>query len=52
MSLRADRSAVAGLNDPKLWTAGKVRNHANLTKTAEELVAQWNAEHPDDPVED
>jgi hypothetical protein len=52
LGLRADRSAVAGLNDPKLWTAGKVHNHANLTKTTEDLVALWNEEHPDDLVED
>ena len=52
LGLRADRSAVAGLNDPKLWTAGKVQNHANLTKTTEELVAMWNEDHPDDPVEE
>jgi hypothetical protein len=52
LGLRADRSAIAGLNDPKLWTADKVQNHANLTKTTEELVAQWNEEHPDDLVEE
>lgn len=49
---RSDRGAVAGLNNPMLWTANKVSNHANMTKTTEELVAAWNAEHPDDPVED
>jgi len=48
---RADRGAVAGLDNPMLWTA-KVSNHANMAKTTKELMAAWNAEHPDDPVED
>jgi hypothetical protein len=50
LALRGDRAAVAGLNDPALWTASKVLNHANLNKTSDELVAQWNREHPDDRV--
>jgi hypothetical protein len=29
---------------------GTVLNQGNIGKTADELVAQWNAEHPDDPV--
>ncbi|MDY7041407.1 MAG: hypothetical protein SVX38_11140 [Chloroflexota bacterium] len=52
MSLRGDREAVAGLNNPLLWTADKVANRANMTKSADELVAQWDEEHPDDPVTD
>jgi hypothetical protein len=32
--------------------ASKVANHANLTKTAGELIAQWNQAHPNDPVTD
>ncbi len=51
LTLRGDRAAVAALNDPALWTAAVVHNHANLTRGADELVAQWNREHPDDPVE-
>lgn len=27
-----------------------IRNKANLGKSAEELIALWNADHPDDPV--
>ena len=50
LALRCDRAAVAALNDPTLWTAAKVSNHANMTKTSEELIAQWNKEHPDDLV--
>jgi len=52
MGIRADRGAVANLNNPRLWTAGKVSNHANLTKTTDQLIAAWNEEHPDDLVED
>ena len=50
LSLRGDRSAIADLNNPTLWSAGKVSNHAHLTKSPEELIALWNQEHPDDPV--
>lgn len=52
LQLRGDRGAVASLNNPQLWTAAKVLNHANLSKSADELVAQWDAAHPGDPVED
>jgi hypothetical protein len=30
---------------------GRMVNRGNVGKTADDLVAQWNAEHPDDPVE-
>ncbi len=52
MSLRGDRAAVALLNNPVLWTASKVINHANLTKGVIELLALWAELHPDDPVID
>ena len=52
LGLRVDRSAIAGLNDPRLWTAVKVTNHANLHKSPDDLVALWNSENPDDAVED
>ena len=52
MSVRADRGSIAGLSNPQLWTASKVTNHANISKTSDELVGQWDIEHPDDPVED
>jgi hypothetical protein len=52
MTLRSDRSAIATLNDPTLWTADKVTNHDNLSKSTEELVMQWNEENPDDQVVD
>jgi hypothetical protein len=52
VSVRGDRQAVAVLNNPVLWTATKVANHANLTKSADQLVDDWNLAHPDDPVAD
>ncbi len=52
MGIRADRGAVANLNNPTLWTAAKVSNHANMTKTIEELLTDWNEAHPDDPVKE
>jgi hypothetical protein len=39
------------LNTPHAFT-GRLRNPKNFGKTSRELVAQWNAEHPDDPVEE
>jgi len=52
LAIRGDRSAIAGLNNPTLWTADKVSNHANLSKDTDALVAQWNTDHPDDQVTD
>lgn len=51
LALRADRGAIAELNNPQLWTADKVVNHDNLSKTTEELYTIWNGKHPDDLVE-
>ncbi len=52
LSVRAEQPAVAALNNPKLWTADKVINYANLKKSSDELVGEWNYAHPDDPVVD
>jgi len=52
MRMRPHRSAIAELNDPTLWTADRVANHENLTKTMDELVMQWDQEHPGDTVVD
>jgi hypothetical protein len=30
----------------------KILNKGSIGKSADELAARWNAEHPDDPVED
>lgn len=50
LGLRADRGAVANLNNPQLWTAGKVANFANMSKTSDQLVEQWNVDNPGDQV--
>lgn len=39
------------LNAPNAFH-GRLRNKKNFGKTSHELVAQWNQEHPDDPVEE
>jgi hypothetical protein len=49
---RSDRGAIAHLNNPRLWTASKVANHANMSKSSAQLIQDWNAAHPDDPVEE
>jgi hypothetical protein len=47
---RPDPSMLRQLNDRTQFYA-KILNKANIGKSADELVAQWNLEHPDDPVE-
>lgn len=39
------------LNDPTRFRA-KILNKKNIGKSSEELVEQWDRDHPDDPVED
>ena len=48
---RPDPDMLRQLNDRGKFYA-KILNKANIRKTADELVAQWNKEHPDDPVEE
>ena len=48
---RPDPAMLRELNDRTQFYA-KILNKANIGKSAEELVAQWNMEHPDDPVEE
>jgi hypothetical protein len=45
---RIDSDLLKDLNREPF--AGLVKNKRNIGKTPDELVAQWNAEHPDDPV--
>ncbi len=45
-----------GNNDHNLLTSkctfrGELVNAENIGKTGDDLVAQWNTEHPDGPVE-
>jgi len=48
--IRPDPRLVRALNAPNRFV-GKVVNARNLRKSGDELVAQWNTLHPDDPVE-
>lgn len=47
---RPDPVLLKDLNDGSKFTAA-ILNRANIGKSAAELVAQWNAEHPEDVVE-
>ncbi len=49
LQYRADAALVNGLNVPDTFT-GTIRNRQNIGKTADELVAQWNKDHPEDVV--
>ncbi len=49
ISHRLDKKIKNGLNTPDEFT-GDIENRANIGKTADELVAIWNKENPDDPV--
>jgi hypothetical protein len=47
---RADTALIKGLNTRGTFS-GTIRNRRNIGKTGDEIVQQWNEEHPDDPVE-
>lgn len=49
---RLDWELRRELNRPDRKFSGTILNHRNIGKTPDELVAQWNADHPDDPVTD
>ena len=50
ISHRLDREISNVLNAPGAFS-GEIINRANIGKTSDELVALWNAEHADDPVD-
>jgi len=50
VSHRLDVVIRNGLNAPGSFS-GEIANRSNVGKTPDELVAQWNAEHPEDPVQ-
>jgi len=39
------------LNDLTKFHA-RILNKANIGKSSQELIAQWDRDHPDDPVEE
>lgn len=49
MSVRLSREINARLNQANAFK-GTIKNRENINKTPDELVALWNAEHPDDLV--
>lgn len=49
VSHRLDRAIKNALNAPGAF-GGEIVNRENIGKTADDLVALWNADHPDDPV--
>ena len=50
VSHRLDNHIRNALNVPGAFK-GVIERRENIGKTSEELVAMWNAEHPEDPVE-
>jgi hypothetical protein len=46
---RADMYLKHRLNAPGVFK-GEIQNRENIGKTTAELVALWNADHPNDPV--
>ena len=49
VSHRLDAAIRNDLNAPGSFS-GEIVNRQNIGKTADDLVAQWDAEHPEDPV--
>ena len=47
---RANTALTNGLNAPGTFS-GRIMNRENIGKTADELVAMWNAANPTDLVE-
>ena len=48
---RPDPDLLRELNNRTKFHA-KILNKASIGKSADDLVARWNAEHPEDPVEE
>lgn len=51
INVRVDRELVKGLNQPEAFR-GRIRNRANIGRSGDDLVAEWNRAHPGDPVLD
>ena len=48
---RPEPDMLRQLNDRTQFNA-KIINKASIGKSADDLIARWNAEHPEDPVEE
>ncbi len=49
VSIRPDKFLSQELNIPKNFN-GRIANREHIGKSLAELVALWNAEHPEDPI--
>lgn len=49
VSVKIDKSITSALNADGAFS-GKVTRAENIGKTLEELIALWNADHPEDPI--
>lgn len=50
ISYRLDSEFKKELNAPRTFS-GKIKNKKMIGKTSRDLIARWNKEHPDDPIE-
>jgi hypothetical protein len=50
VAFRPDKGLKRGANDGSF--GGTIQNSRSIGKTSAEVIALWNAEHPDDPVID
>lgn len=48
VAFRLDKGLKRGLNDGSF--GGVIQNKRSVGRTSAEVIALWNAEHPDDPV--
>lgn len=49
ISFRPDPALNFGINMPGTFS-GTILNRENIGKTSDDLVAQWNQEHPENPI--
>lgn len=50
ISVRIDKGFKNELNNPNNWSGKNVENYANMKKSADDLIAEWNADNPTDTV--
>ncbi len=50
VKVRVDKRVLRALNAEGAFR-GRIINKENIGKSRQDLVALWNAEHPDDPIE-
>jgi hypothetical protein len=48
---RPEPDMLRQLNDKTRFTA-KILNRSSIGQSADDLIARWNAEYPEDPVEE